>query len=79
MLFRSRLGSESKCVITGDATQIDLPANKRSGLIEALQALRDLPGIAFCHFGDADVIRHELVQAIVRAYREHRGTGEAAK
>ena len=75
-MFLTRLGSESKAVITGDQTQIDLPTNKRSGLIEALQALRDLEGIAFCHFGERDVIRHELVQSIVRAYRRHRGTGE---
>jgi phosphate starvation-inducible PhoH-like protein len=75
-MFLTRLGAESKCVITGDPTQIDLPHNKRSGLIEALQALRGLEAIHFCHFGDRDVVRHELVQAIVRAYRAHRGTGE---
>jgi phosphate starvation-inducible PhoH-like protein len=75
-MFLTRLGAESKCVITGDPTQIDLPTNKRSGLIEALQALRGLEMIRFCHFGDRDVVRHELVQAIVRAYRSHRGTGE---
>lgn len=75
-MFLTRLGSESKCVITGDHTQIDLPSNKRSGLIEALQALRQVEGIAFNHFGERDVIRHELVQTIVGAYRRHRGTGE---
>lgn len=75
-MFLTRLGSESKAVITGDQTQIDLPANKRSGLVEALQALREVEGIAFCHFSERDVIRHELVQAIVGAYRRHRGTGE---
>jgi phosphate starvation-inducible PhoH-like protein len=75
-MFLTRLGSESKAVITGDHTQIDLPSNKRSGLIEAMQALKDVEGIAFCHFGERDVIRHELVQSIVRAYRRHRGTGE---
>ena len=75
-MFLTRLGTESKCVITGDQTQIDLPTNKRSGLIEALQALRGVEGIAFCHFSERDVIRHELVQAIVKAYRRHRGTGE---
>ncbi len=74
-MFLTRLGAESKCVVTGDHTQIDLPTNKRSGLIEALQALREVEGIAFCHFGEADVIRHELVQSIVRAYRIHRGAG----
>jgi phosphate starvation-inducible PhoH-like protein len=76
-MFLTRLGAESKTVITGDHTQIDLPSNKRSGLVEAMQALQDIEGISFCHFSDRDVIRHELVQAIVRAYRSHRGTGEA--
>ena len=73
-MFLTRLGTESKAVITGDPTQIDLPANKRSGMVEALGALRDIEGIAFTQFGDRDVIRHELVQRIVTAYREHRGT-----
>jgi phosphate starvation-inducible PhoH-like protein len=75
-MFLTRLGAESKAVITGDHTQIDLPANKRSGLIEAMQALKHVENISFCHFGESDVIRHELVQSIVRAYRHHRGTGE---
>jgi phosphate starvation-inducible PhoH-like protein len=73
-MFLTRLGTESKAVITGDPTQIDLPANKRSGMVEALAALRDVNGIAFTHFNDRDVIRHELVQRIVSAYRQHRGT-----
>ena len=73
-MFLTRLGAESKAVITGDPTQIDLPPNKRSGMIEALGALREIEGIAFAQFGDRDVIRHELVQRIVTAYREHRGT-----
>jgi phosphate starvation-inducible PhoH-like protein len=76
-MFLTRLGSESKAVITGDPTQIDLPNNKRSGLIEALQALRGVDGIAFCRFEERDVIRHELVQSIVRAYRRHRGSGDS--
>ena len=75
-MFLTRLGAESKAVITGDHTQIDLPSNKRSGLIEAMQALKNVEGITFCHFSETDVIRHELVQSIVRAYRRHRGTGE---
>ncbi|MEA3209132.1 MAG: phosphate starvation-inducible protein PhoH [Chthoniobacter sp.] len=75
-MFLTRLGAESKAVITGDHTQIDLPANKRSGLVEAMQALHDVESIAFAHFTDRDVIRHELVQSIVRAYRTHRGTAE---
>ena len=75
-MFLTRLGAESKAVVTGDTTQIDLPSNKRSGLVEALQALKGLDGIAFCRFEEKDVIRHELVQSIVRAYRRHRGAGE---
>ena len=72
LMFLTRLGSESKCVITGDHTQIDLPSHKRSGLVEAIEVLKDLPDIAFCYFEERDVIRHELVQSIVRAYKSHR-------
>ncbi len=75
-MFLTRMGADSRCVITGDHTQIDLPPNRRSGLIEALQALKGVDGIAFTHFGEQDVVRHELVQKIVRAYRRHRGVGE---
>jgi phosphate starvation-inducible PhoH-like protein len=75
-MFLTRLGADSKCVITGDQTQIDLPPNRRSGLIEAMQALRDVPGVGFVYFDERDVIRHELVQRIVKAYRRHRGTAE---
>jgi phosphate starvation-inducible protein PhoH and related proteins len=75
-MFLTRLGMDSKCVITGDQTQIDLPSNKRSGLIEATQALRGVEGIAVIHFHEQDVIRHELVRRIIHAYRRHRGTGE---
>ncbi|MHA3770136.1 PhoH family protein [Verrucomicrobiota bacterium sgz303538] len=75
-MFLTRLGSDSKCVVTGDHTQIDLPANKRSGLVEALQALRNIEGIDFVYFNEQDVIRHELVKKIVNAYRRHRGVGE---
>ena len=72
LMFLTRLGADSKCVITGDTTQIDLPSNKRSGLIEGLQALKDVPGIAFCTFEERDVVRHELVRHIVHAYKRHR-------
>jgi phosphate starvation-inducible PhoH-like protein len=75
-MFLTRIGIGSKCVITGDRTQIDLPKNKLSGLIEASSALASTPGIAFHLFGDRDVVRHPLVQAIVAAYKEHRGAGE---
>ena len=76
-MFLTRIGIGSKCVITGDRTQIDLPKNKLSGLIEASSALSSTPGIAFHLFGDRDVVRHPLVQAIVAAYKEHRGAGES--
>ena len=71
-MFLTRMGQGSKCVVTGDRTQIDLPANKRSGLVEASQALKNVPGIGFAYFEESDVVRHELVQAIIRAYRQHR-------
>ena len=76
-MFLTRMGQGSKCVVTGDRTQIDLPSNKRSGLVEAIQALKDVPGIGFSYFEETDVVRHELVQKIIRAYRDHR-YGEAA-
>jgi phosphate starvation-inducible PhoH-like protein len=67
-MFVTRMGAGSKAVITGDLTQIDLPNPKRSGLFEALQVLDGVEGIRFCHFEDVDVVRHHLVQRIVRAY-----------
>ena len=67
-MFVTRMGQDSKAVITGDLTQIDLPNPKRSGLLEALQVLDGVEGIRFCHFEDVDVVRHHLVQRIVRAY-----------
>jgi phosphate starvation-inducible protein PhoH and related proteins len=67
-MFLTRLGNESKAVITGDLTQIDLPNPKKSGLYEALRVLDGVEGIKFCHFEDVDVVRHQLVQRIVRAY-----------
>lgn len=72
-MFLTRLGQDSKCVVTGDRTQIDLPRNKRSGLVEAAEALRKVEGIGFHFFEEADVVRHPLVQKIIHAYREHRG------
>jgi len=70
-MFLTRLGNSSKAVITGDLTQIDLPNPKKSGLFEALQVLEGVEGIKFCHFEDVDVVRHHLVQRIVRAYDSH--------
>jgi phosphate starvation-inducible PhoH-like protein len=67
-MFLTRLGNASKCVITGDLTQIDLPNPKKSGLYEALRVLDGVEGIRFVHFEDVDVVRHQLVQRIVRAY-----------
>jgi phosphate starvation-inducible PhoH-like protein len=62
-------------VITGDETQIDLPPNKQSGLLEAHRALKNVEGIAVVEFGKRDVVRHPLVQRIIAAYEEHRGNG----
>ena len=67
-MFVTRLGNNSKAVITGDLTQTDLPNPKKSGLLEALNVLSGVEGIRFCHFDDVDVVRHHLVQRIVRAY-----------
>ena len=67
-MFVTRLGNGSKAVITGDLSQIDLPNPRRSGLLDALHVLEGVEGIRFCHFEDTDVVRHHLVQRIVRAY-----------
>lgn len=72
-MFLTRLGQDSKCIVTGDPTQVDLPHNRKSGLVESVQALMDTEGIAFCKFDDKDVVRHELVQKIILAYKAHRG------
>jgi phosphate starvation-inducible PhoH-like protein len=71
-MLLTRIGPSSKCVVTGDVTQIDLPTNKRSGMLEALQALKNVPGIATIYFSERDVVRHELVRAIINAYQKHR-------
>lgn len=67
-MFLTRLGFQSKAVVTGDVTQTDLPRGARSGLAEAVQLLGNVEGIAVCHFRDGDVVRHPLVQRIVVAY-----------
>src|SRR3954471_14680502 len=67
-MFLTRLGFGAKAVITGDVTQIDLPDNRRSGLNEAIALLSDIPGISFRYFTDVDVVRHPLVQQIIKAY-----------
>jgi phosphate starvation-inducible PhoH-like protein len=72
-MFLTRLGFGSKAVVTGDITQIDLPPGKTSGLIEALAIVGSIEGIATIYFDDRDVVRHGLVQQIVRAYDAHAG------
>ncbi|MBI4887952.1 MAG: PhoH family protein [Acidobacteria bacterium] len=67
-MFLTRLGFGSKAVVTGDITQIDLPNARLSGLVEALKIVRDVDGIGFVYFDDKDVVRHKLVQQIVKAY-----------
>lgn len=70
-MFLTRLGFNSKAVITGDITQIDLPEGKTSGLVEVAGILRDIKGIKFVFFNEKDVVRHELVQQIIKAYEVH--------
>ncbi len=69
-MFLTRLGFNSKAVITGDITQIDLPNERRSGLVEAIEVVGKVPGISFIFFTERDVVRHSLVQQIIRAYEE---------
>jgi len=76
LMFLTRLGHGSKAVVTGDETQIDLPAHKNSGLVEAHRALRHVPGVGIVEFGKKDVVRHPLVQRIIGAYEEHRGRAQ---
>lgn len=75
-MFLTRIGFDSKAVVTGDVTQIDLPAPKISGLVEAREILSGIPGIAFIRFDETDVVRHPLVQQIILAY-ERRGSSRA--
>jgi phosphate starvation-inducible PhoH-like protein len=67
-MFLTRIGSNSKAVITGDITQVDLPPGRTSGLVEAIRILSSVPGLAFCYFDERDVVRHSLVRLIIRAY-----------
>lgn len=78
-MFLTRLGFDSKAVITGDITQIDLPGGKHSGLVEASRILKSISGIGFCNFSDVDVVRHPLVQKIIRAYARKEGGQEEQK
>jgi phosphate starvation-inducible PhoH-like protein len=78
-MLLTRIGPHSKCVITGDVTQIDLPSNKRSGVVEALQALKNVPGISIVYFNERDVVRHELVRSIITAYQQHRSPAPTSR
>lgn len=70
-MFLTRIGFGSKAVITGDVTQIDLPSGRKSGLVEAQRVVSGIEGIVFVQFNEKDVVRHQLVQMIVKAYDEH--------
>ncbi len=78
LMFLTRLGFGAKALITGDVTQIDLPAGVMSGLVEARQLLKDVEGISFVYFTERDVVRHPLVQNIIKAY-EHRPPRKSSK
>jgi phosphate starvation-inducible protein PhoH and related proteins len=76
-MFLTRLGFNSKAVITGDVTQIDLPTGRRSGLVEAIEVVGKIEGISLIYFDEHDVVRHNLVQRIIKAYDEY-GTGNSS-
>jgi phosphate starvation-inducible protein PhoH and related proteins len=82
-MFLTRLGYGSKAVVTGDVTQVDLPSGRGSGLVEVQKVLRGVEGVSFCYFSEVDVVRHPLVQEVVRAYdqfeADRRGRTEAGK
>jgi len=74
-MFLTRLGMNSKAVVTGDVTQVDLPADTQSGLIHVQKVLKNIKGIAYVFLENHDVVRHDLVQRIVRAYETHGSKG----
>jgi phosphate starvation-inducible PhoH-like protein len=78
-MFLTRLGYDSKCVVTGDMTQVDLPSEQPSGLVDALRVLEGVEGIGVMKFTDADVVRHPLVQSIIRAYDKRDAAREARR
>jgi len=78
-MFLTRLGFGSKTVITGDITQVDLPTGRLSGLIEVRSILKEIEGIKFVYLSEEDVVRHELVQQIVRAYESHQAPSSSAE
>jgi len=77
-MFLTRLGFGSKAVVTGDITQIDLPGARISGLVQAMEVVGKIDGISFIYFDERDVVRHKLVQAIVKAYDAY-GSGPATR
>jgi phosphate starvation-inducible PhoH-like protein len=78
-MFLTRLGFNSRMVVTGDITQVDLPRDQRSGLIAVSDILSDVKDISFVRFGGEDVVRHKLVQRIVAAYDAHGAREQAAR
>lgn len=70
-MFLTRMGPDSKVIVTGDRSQVDLPKNQTSGLIEAVKVLKDTKGIGFVELDDRDVVRHKLVKSIIQAYKKH--------
>ena len=75
-MFLTRLGVSSKMIVTGDITQIDLPNGKRSGLLESQKILKSIDGIRFVYFDETDVVRHKLVQAVIKAYEAHENAAQ---
>ncbi len=78
-MFLTRLGFNSKAVVTGDITQVDLPPDRVSGLIEVRDILRHVEGIRFVYFDERDVVRHKLVQDIIKAYDQHENAGQSSR
>ena len=77
-MFLTRLGANSRCIVTGDVSQTDLPRDKKSGLMEAVNVLRNVEGVAIVELTARDVVRHELVQRIVQAYEKYEKNGGKA-
>jgi phosphate starvation-inducible PhoH-like protein len=71
-MFLTRMGEGSKIIVTGDVTQVDLPKQTRSGMIDAMHRLRDVEGIALVYLDENDIVRHPLVQRVLRAYEDDR-------
>ena len=76
-MFLTRIGTGSKAIVTGDITQIDLPGDKKSGLVVVQEILSDVEGLSFVYLNERDVIRHELVQRIIKAYERYESRGQS--